>query len=304
MQVLNQVFLEKVKGYLAAIISNISYGLIPLFIIPVKQASFSMDVTLTYRFSLAALMALLIVLLKKEKLKVDKRELFLLFTLGMDYALSNELLFLGYDLTSPAIASTLLFIYPVIVALIALFVFKEKLKTLTYIALIVALGGVYLLTMGDSTFAVNFPGLFVALGAALFYALFIITVNRGNLKSSTWTISFYSLLFAALYYLVKSGIRGESLILPEIGTFFYFVLFALITTVISNVGLIYAAKKIGDLPTSIMGALEPVVAVLVSVLVFFEALTWKITIGIILIIIGVILNMLTRRCKNQKQIQV
>lgn len=287
--------MEKTKGYLAAIISNISYGLIPLFIIPVKQASFSMDVTLAYRFMIAAALALLILLLKGEHLKLNLRELFLLLSLGLDYALSNELLFLGYDLTSPAVASTLLFIYPVLVALIAFFVFKEKLKKGTLIALCVSMFGVYLLTMGDSSFLINFPGLLAALGAALFYALFILTVNRGNLQITAWKISFYSLFFAALYYLVKSLIRGESLLLPEASTILYFALFALITTVISNVGLIYAAKRLGATPTAIMGALEPVVAVIISVYIFFEAASWKLILGMVLIIVGVIFNILADR---------
>lgn len=295
--------MEKTKGYLAAIISNISYGLIPLFIIPVKQASFSMDVTLVYRFTIAAALALVILLLKREHLKLNLREFFLLISLGLDYALSNELLFLGYDLTSPAVASTLLFIYPVLVALIAFFVFKEKLKKGTLIALGVSLFGVYLLTMGDSSFVINFPGLFAALGAALFYALFILTVNRGNLQITAWKISFYSLLFAAMYYLLKSLLRGESLLLPEASALLYFALFALITTVISNVGLIYAAKRIGATPTAIMGAIEPVVAVIISVYIFFEATSWKLVLGMILIILGVIFNILTDRKRKLTTLQ-
>lgn len=257
-----------------------------------------MDVTLAYRFLIAAFMALLILIFKGENLKIKKKEAWLLFSLGMDYALSNELLFLGYDLTTPAIASTLLFIYPIIVALIALFIFREKLRNLTYIALCVSLTGVYLLTMGDSAFSINVPGLVAALGAALFYALFIVTVNRGNFDISAWKISFYSLFFASLYYLVKAFIRSESLLLPDSKTFLNFAVFALITTVISNVGLIYAAKRIGATPTAIMGALEPVTAVLVSVLLFSEPATWKLILGMLLIISGVIFNILGGRRKR------
>lgn len=283
---------------MAAVISSISYGLIPLFIVPVKRAHFSLDITLAYRFIIAAFLALLILVFKGENLRVNKKEWWLLFSLGMDYALSNELLFLGYDLTTPAIASTLLFIYPIIVALIALFVFREKLKGLMYIALCVSLTGVYLLTMGDTAFSVNFPGLFAALGAALFYALFIVTVNRGNIELSAWKISFYSLFFAALYYLVKAFIRNESLWLTNPKTLLNFAIFALVTTVISNVGLIYAAKRIGSTPTAIMGALEPVVAVLVSVLLFSEPATWKLILGVILIITGVVFNIVAGKRKR------
>lgn len=292
--------MEKLKGYSAALISSISYGLIPLFIIPVKQVGFSLNVTLFYRFTLAAAMALVILLFKRESLRITKIEALLLLSLGLDYALSNELLFLGYDLTTPAVASTLLFIYPVIVALIARFIFKEKLKGLTYLALLISLFGVYLLTMGDTVFSVNFPGLTAALGAAFFYAVFILTVNRSNMKLSAWKMSFYSLFFAALYYTVKVGVVGESYALPDVMTLVNFAVFALVTTVISNVGLIYAAQRIGSTPTAIMGALEPVVAVLVSVFLFYEPATWKLTLGVVLIITGVIFNILAGKGRKSK----
>ena len=39
-----------VKGYLAAFISAVTYGMIPLFMIPIKQQGFSVDAALFYRF--------------------------------------------------------------------------------------------------------------------------------------------------------------------------------------------------------------------------------------------------------------
>lgn len=54
------------------------------------------------------------------------KEWFIMIILGLLYALSSEFLFLGYDYLTPGIASTLLFVYPVIVALIMLVFFKER----------------------------------------------------------------------------------------------------------------------------------------------------------------------------------
>ena len=42
----------KLRGYTLGILSAVSYGMIPIFILPVKQAHFSMDITLFYRFFL------------------------------------------------------------------------------------------------------------------------------------------------------------------------------------------------------------------------------------------------------------
>src|SRR5699024_830034 len=127
------------------------------------------------------------------------------------------------------------------------------------------------------------PGFAVLFIAAFFYALFIVTVNRTKIRASAWKLSFYSLFFAALYYLLKVGIRSESLQLPDFGTLLNFTIFALVTTVISNVALIGATRMIGAVPTSIMGVMEPVVGVLVSVILFGEDMTVKLIVGIILI---------------------
>lgn len=117
----------KLRGYTLGILSAISYGLIPVFILPVKRAHFSMDITLFYRFFFSALMIGGYLLYSRDTFKINKKETLILAILGICYALSSEFLFLGYDFLTPGIASTVLFIYPIIVALIMLFFTKRSL---------------------------------------------------------------------------------------------------------------------------------------------------------------------------------
>lgn len=289
----------KLKGYFLAMVSAISYGLIPLFILPIKQINFPLDTTLFYRFLISAMFLLGIILYNKESLKINRYELFIFSLLGLFYGFSADLLFLGYDQLTPGIASTILFVYPVIVALIMVFFFKEKIKTLTLFALVITLSGILILSAKDSLTDIRFFGLFVTIGAALFYALYIITVNKAKIKASGWKITFYSMVFTSLYYLVKTQIFDESLVIPNVNTFLSFVVFALVTTVISNTALIYAIKEIGSTPTSIMGAMEPVVAVLVSVILFHELMTRNLVLGVVLILVGVIINILADAKKSK-----
>jgi drug/metabolite transporter (DMT)-like permease len=116
----------KLRGYVLGIISAISYGLLPIFILPIKHAHFSLDITLFYRFLFSALMIGGYLLYSKESFLISKKELFIFTVLGICYALSSEFLFLGYDYLTAGIASTVLFIYPVIVALIMFFFYKEN----------------------------------------------------------------------------------------------------------------------------------------------------------------------------------
>ena len=283
----------KTRGYLLAIISAFSYGLIPLFIIPIKAIDFSIDTTLFYRFSISAALILCYLIYKKESLMLNHSELIIMIFLGLFYALSSDFLFLGYDYLTPGIASTILFIYPVIVALIMTFFFKERITKLTILSLVIAIAGVFVLSAKDSILDINFAGLCITILSALFYALYIVVVNKSKIKASGSKITFYSLLFSSSYYLIKNFILGGSLMVPNMGVFIDFALFSLITTVLSVSALVYAIKLIGSTPTSIVGALEPLVAVGVSVVLFGEVLTISLIVGIILILTGVIINIIS-----------
>ncbi len=286
----------KKKGYFFAVVSAISYGLIPVFVIPVKESGFSLDKTLFYRFFISAMFLLAYLIRKKESLKVTPKDFLIMLILGLFYALSSEFLFLGYDYLSPGIASTILFVYPVIVALAMVMFFKETISKATVFSLILTILGVFVLSLKDATFSINFIGLSIALLSALFYALYIIIINKTNIPFSGMKITFYSLLFSSLYYFIKVLWHQDELSI-DFYTLGNFTLFAFVTTVVSISTLVYAIQMIGSTPTSIMGALEPVVAVLVSVLFFQEPFTIGLFLGVMFIIIGVILNIISESKK-------
>lgn len=262
-----------------------------------------MDVTLFYRFLFSALMVGVYLLSKKISLKINKRELGVLAILGLCYALSSEFLFIGYDYLSAGIASTVLFVYPVLVALIMFFVYKEKLSKMGVISLILAFIGVLVLCLKEGSFELNYTGLGIVMFSALAYALYMIIVNKGGLAMNGFKLSFYSMLFTAFYFLVKSSLKGESLMVPNTSILINLVVFAFVTTLISSVALVIAIQYIGSTPTAIMGALEPVIAVAVSVLFFQEEFTTNLLIGIVFILSGVLLNVLSNRRNEKKAIQ-
>ncbi|MBL1220935.1 DMT family transporter [Chryseobacterium sp. L7] len=290
----------KIKGYLLGILSSVSFGLIPIFILPLKQAHFSMDITLFYRFLFSALMVGGYLLYSKESLKINKKEALILAVLGVCYALSSEFLFIGYDFLTPGIASTVLFIYPVIVALIMFFFYKEKLTKLSVMSLLLAFAGVIVLCLKGNGLEINFAGLGIVMLSSLFYALYMVIVNKSDLKVSGFKLSFYSMLFTSAFFMLKASAAGESFAIPSVSIFLNFIVFAFLTTVISSLCLVYAIKYIGSTPTAILGALEPVVAVMVSVLMFHEKFTMNLLIGITLILLGVTFNVIADNRKSKR----
>lgn len=288
----------KLRGYVLGIISAISYGLLPIFILPIKHAHFSLDITLFYRFLFSALMIGGYLLYSKESFLISKKELLVFTVLGICYALSSEFLFLGYDYLTAGIASTVLFIYPVIVALIMFFFYKEKLTKLSILSLFLAFAGVIILCLKGNSMEINYLGLGIVMLSSIFYALYIVIVNKSNIQVSGFKLSFYSMLFTSGFFMVKAVLGNESFIIPSANTFVNFLIFAFLTTVISSLCLVYAIKYIGSTPAAILGALEPVVAVLISVFMFHEKFTFNLFLGIILILIGVILNVITESKKS------
>lgn len=288
----------KLKGYLLAIVSAVTYGLIPLFIIPIKTMGFPMDTTLFYRFFISSAFVSVYLFIKKESFRVQRHELFIMVILGLLYALSSDLLFVGYDHLTPGIASTILFVYPVFVAIILWLLFQEKLSRNTFLAIVITLSGVMVLSVKDNSFNINVVGLGVSVLSALSYATYMVIVNKSRIEISGILVTFYSMFFSAVYYLCKAVLKDVDLF-PDASLLLHLSVFALVTTVLSITALIYAIQLIGSTPTAIMGALEPVVAVAVSVLLFHEKLTLNLSIGVVLIITGVIYNILSDRRKPQ-----
>lgn len=284
-----------VKGYLCAFISAFTYGLIPLFMIPIKkEESFSVDATLFYRFLIASGAIVFFLFYQKERLRISFREGLIMNLLGILYALSAEFLFLAYDYLSPGIASTIFFSYPIIVALVLILFYKEKLTIPTLLSLLLVVAGVGVLSIKKGE-ALNYIGLGISLLGALVYALYILIVNKVRIESSGVKISFYSMLFSSLYFLIKSLLLRESITISSWALAGDLTLFAIITTSLSLVTLVYAVRYIGSTPTAIMGAFEPIVAVLISVGLFGEQLTPSLVIGGMVIIIGVLIDILFRK---------
>lgn len=285
---------DVVKGYLAAIVSAVTFGMIPLFMIPIKQQNFSVDAALFYRFISTSILIVAYLIYRKESLRVTPREGFLLVVLGLLYAVSAEFLFLAYDLLSPGIASTIFFMYPLIVALILGFFFKETITLPTVIALFIVLIGVFFLSVKDiANFSINYIGACISLLGAFTYAIYMLIVNKSNISASGIKISFYSTLFSSLYFLLKLFFTGRTLPIPELKMAGLLVGFGVITTLLSIITLVYAIRMIGSTPTAIIGVAEPVVAVAISIWIFHEEeFTFNLFLGVCLIIIGVMIDIL------------
>ena len=280
---------RKLIGTLAGIVAAVCYGTNPLGALKLYEQGMQTNSVLFYRFGLAWIIIAVVMFFRKESVKVTRQEFRTLTGLGLLFIISSLTLYLSFHYMAAGVASTILFTYPVMTAVIMAVFFHERITWGTVLALVLSGGGVALLYWSDSAGTLSTLGVVLVLASALSYALYIILVNRGNLQMSSFKINFYVLLYCALGMVVYSLIAGLPLTLPQNATsWFYVGWLAVVPAIFALVLMVYAAKYVGSTPTAILGALEPLTAVLIGIFVFNEPFTVNLAIGIVLILGAVV----------------
>ncbi len=281
----------KTKGTICGIIAAISYGTNPLGALYLYKVGVNADSVLFYRYSIAALILAVIMSLRKISFRVKPIEIIILACLGVLFAVSSLSLFSSFHYMDAGIASTLLFVYPIMVAVIMAIFFKEKISFVTILSITMALAGIALLYKSENGTVLNTTGVLLVMMSSFTYALYIIIINRSSIRMSSLTLTFYVLLFGIATIVIHSFNDTFTYIQPltTFYTWFFAFILALFPTVISLVTMAIAVRNIGSTPTAILGALEPLTAVAIGVLLFDESFTTQLACGIVLIIAGVLL---------------
>lgn len=280
----------KAKGYILGAVAAATYGMNPLFALPLYKAGMDPDSVLFFRYLFAIPILGIMLKARGRSFGIRRKEALPLIVMGLLIALSSLTLFQSYNYMEVGIASTLLFVYPIMVALIMSLCFKERLTWLTALCILLALSGIALLYKGGDGVTLSLTGILLVMISSLSYAIYIVGVNRSVLKETpTVRLTFYALLFGLSLFLVRVDF-GQALFVPDHWYLWGNLLaLAVFPTTISFLCTTRAIHYIGSTPTAILGALEPVTAVFFGVVVFGEALTLRLCVGIVLIIVAVML---------------
>ena len=280
----------KSKGYIIGAIAAASYGTNPLFALPLYQEGMSPDCVLFYRYLLAIPVMGGMLLFRRgiNEFKITRRQTLQLILMGFLMAFSSLSLFMSYTFMDAGIASTLLFVYPIMVALIMSLWFKEKFTITTALCIIMALTGIGLLYQTSDGTTLNLFGTVLVMISSLTYAIYIVGVNQTKLRfMPTLKVIFYVLLFGVSVFIFKIGFSGNLQVPKGIISWLYIAGLAILPTAVSFLCTTRAIQLIGPTPTAILGALEPVTAVAIGATLFGEILTTRIIVGIILILLAV-----------------
>ena len=208
-----------VKGFTYGAIAAASYGLNPLFALPLYNVGISPDSVLFYRYGLAVIMLGILMKIQKQSFALHRKEILPLLVMGLLMAFSSLTLFVSYNYMDAGIASTILFVYPVLVAIIMALFFKEKISVVTMLSIGLAFWGISLLYKGDGGQTLSLFGVTLVFISSLTYALYIIGVNRSILKTMpTSKLTFYALLFGITVFGVrlKFGLALDIITVPSL----------------------------------------------------------------------------------------
>lgn len=290
---------RQTKGYLMVAAAGILWGTIGIQVKTLLNYQLSVQAIVLWRMIFAVLILFpFIFFTKRETLKVDLRGIAYFSLIGIcSQFFFNVLYFSAIQKTTVATAVTLLYTAPIFIAVMARIFYKELFTLFKTIALFLCIGGCFFATTGGSmdTLKLNLPGVLMGVGAGFTFALLTIITKAIVNDYHQLTIIAYSIGFGLLFYLpfthpleifqMDLALKAW-LLLGSIG---------LIATVIAYgfyiTGLSYGieASKAG-----IVSTLELVVSVILSYLIFKEALWgWKL-VGISMVVFSVIIVQLDK----------
>lgn len=281
---------RKVKGYALGFIAAATYGLNPLFALPLINDGMDTSSILFFRYLLAIPIMAAMIIARGKSFKVTVRQSLLLLIFGLLVGISSVTLFESYRYMDAGIASTLLFVYPLMVAIIMSIFFHERLTPPTIFSLATALVGIGLLYKGEGGTTLSVTGTVLVMASSLSYAIYIVGINKSQLaKVPTLTVTFYVLLYGLLVFAADITLKGSLAIPTGIAQWSRIGALALLPTAVSFLCTTLAITYIGSTPTAILGAMEPLTAVVIGVTVFHEQPTIRDIFGLVLIICAVTL---------------
>lgn len=283
------------NGIFYACISSASFGFSPLFSIGLLAAGLSNSDVLSYRWALAAIVLMVYAAVKGKTLRINSLdEAWKIALLSGLRALTSVTLLIGYANIASGIASTINFMYPVIVVFWMMLVHGEQKSWINLAAIALSILGVYLMASGDG---LKIEGGNTALGlacsiiSAVSFAAYYILMKRTRadkievVKFTTWIM-----IMCAVYFIAGGLIIDGGITIVHDGKLWLYILgLALWSTMISNFTGVKAVRRIGPTLTSILGALQPLTAVILGVLFLDEHLGFKSIAGIVLILTAVLM---------------
>ena len=299
----------KTKGIILTMLSSITFGFAFTLGPMTYGAGGSNPVTLTFLRNFLSLPFLLVILLlTKVDLRISKKQLKNIFILGfIGNAITTLMLNIAFAHIDVGIVTPIHFTYPIFVTLGCVIFFHEKLSKQKIMALIIAMSGIgcfFISALNSASLgASTLLGLILAVASGMFYAFYIIFMDKSGLKSEPpFKITFYVAIASSIGMLIY-GLITKQLVLTSLTPKSWCIstIFAFLCTVVALSLLQIGIKHIGASEAAVISTFEPITSVIFGVLLLGEKITLIKVIACILIFAGVLILSLSKSEKPKLQ---
>lgn len=281
--------MPKLSGIIYVIAAATCFGIMPIWVkLAYTTGLTAIDFTF-FRTAIAAVMLGIFIIYRKISFRVERQQLGPLLLSSTLFTATILILYMSYNYVSAGVATSLHYLFPVLVMLLAYFIYHEKLHFYKWIALLISLVGIYLIVdPRGSSFSLR--GVSLAILSAVFFAIYALSINHPQIKKlDSLVLAFYLCVFACITSLVLLVVQGNWPLMITLKGLYYITLVSFFCTALALIFFIKGAQSIGSTTASILSTMEPVVSLVAGVIILHEPLTWYTSLGCVLIIAAIVL---------------
>lgn len=280
------------------LISTFGFSCYPILGKFVFSGGAGLVTVLFVRFTIAALFFWTITIWREGFPRLTRKTWLTLWGLGgINYSMMAGLYISSVRYIPASLASLLLYVYPVIVTVLAVLTHQEKFSPYKVYGLLLSTFGL-VMVLGVALQGINLFGVMLALGSALVYAIYILIGNK-VLETTTPLVSTTIISTAAAFTYGTIGLPLGGLTWNlSWGTWMGIGGIALFSTIIAMLTFFEGIKRIGATTASIISTTEPVMTVVLAVAIFNEHLTFSQAVGGIFVILGGVLAVVSHTPKS------
>lgn len=278
------------KGKICLILSALIYGIAPM-LAKIAYMGGVNGMTLTFLRTFLMLPLLFVLMLARGRsFRLNKKELFDIIILGVvGGSFSIISLYAAYDYISTGLATTLHFIYPLIIVVVSALIYREKITNMKLAAVMLVTLGIFLFV--DLNTAADKIGVILAVLSGVFYSFYVIYMDHSGLDKMDYVkLTFYLMIIMSAGTFIF-GAATKSIVFNEMsGTAWVFAVIISFLITIGAIPLFQAGVRYEGASTAgIVSALEPITTIILGALFLGETMGLVQYLGGAMIILGVVL---------------
>lgn len=284
---------DRVIGRSMIVLSTIGFGTIGMFSKFAYASGIDAPLLLALRFLVASVaLWLYFLVFNRDGIRISRKELATCAALGLaGYGIFSTLLFKAFETTPASIVSLLFFSYPVFALVLDWMVTKERPDAQLWIGASMILCGISVGVIGSLTGGFH-TGLLLAVGGALWYAVYVIATRRLLVNLNPQTVGLYVISFAALGFWLMGGPITSRLHLVTGWAWLAVLAIGLVSTVMALLSFFSGLDKLGSTEASQIGTFELIVSLSLAAFVLGEHISFPLLLGASFILFGIVMGQL------------